>query len=599
MRRLWSLATVLAALALTPAVADAAPATTPNDVSVVEVENIAPENSLPKQDPLVPRLYRPFKRTKPPAGFAFNAIKAEQLADRLDAVREARKKYGKLDRNAYISGLGLRQGYFWHWDLIYTDKGGNEVVEVELHPIDGRVLQITKSIDIGWPLLLGIDGVLGGKLNAPWIWLPLCALFMLPFFDPRRPFRLLHLDLLMLLGFGVSQIFFTAGNPDVSVPLVYPFLLYAAVRAGMAAFRPARRRGQLMPLVSSRFLAVGLAVLIALRIGLGVELSGTFDISAAGMIGADRIEHGLELYVENDAHGDTYGPVNYLMYIPWELVLPFNPPHGHAARASTLTFDLLLVLGLFLLGRSLRAGAAGRRLGLGLAWAWCAFPYSALVIASTTNDALVPLFVVYALLLLRSPPLRGFLAAVGAMAKFAPGLLAPVLIVGRGPFRLKQAVVASAAFAAVVVGLVLWFLPPGGIRELWNTTLGFQLERTSPLSLWTRHPSLDFFRPILSVLGVALAVTAAFVPRRRTIGQVAALCAAILATAQLPTNYWLYFYVVWFAPFLFVALFEEYGELGGDQESVTRSLVKPVRMSQPSPVTATRSSIRTPSLPGR
>jgi hypothetical protein len=88
-------------------------------------------------------------------------------------------------------------------------------------------------------------------------------------------------------------------------------------------------------------------------------------------------------------------------------------------------------------------------------------------------------------------------------------------------------------------------------------------------------------------------------PRRRSTAQLAALCAAILAAVQIPSNYWLYFYVVWFAPFLLAALFDEYRELGPDQESVTSSLVKPVRMSQPSSVTATRSSMRTPSLPGR
>jgi hypothetical protein len=97
-----------------------------------------------------------------------------------------------------------------------------------------------------------------------------------------------------------------------------------------------------------------------------------------------------------------------------------------------------------------------------------------------------------------------------------------------------------------------------------------------------------------------LSVAAAFVPRRRTMGQIAALCAAILVAAQIPGAYWIYFYVIWFAPFLFVALFEEYGTLGpGDQASVTSDFVKPEMISQPESVTATRSSMRTPSLPGR
>jgi hypothetical protein len=148
------------------------------------------------------------------------------------------------------------------------------------------------------------------------------------------------------------------------------------------------------------------------------------------------------------------------------------------------------------------------------------------------------------------------------MAKFAPALVAPALLVGRGPFRIKRVLVAAAVFTAVCAALIVWFLPAGGLKEMWDTTLGFQLHRTSPLSLWTRHPSLDFLRPLFAVSTVALAIVAAFVPRRRTVGQVAALCAAILAATQIPTRFWLYFYVVWFAPLLFVALFEEYRELG-------------------------------------
>ena len=524
------------------------------------VENVAPRDALPVQDPLTPRLYRPFSPTVPPPGFALNAVQAVAAAERTDAVKEVRAKHPGMKGDAYISPLRLRQGAFWHWDVIYTE-GDKQLIEVELHPA-GPVLQVTRPPDIGWPLLLGFRGVLGGKLNAPYIWLPLCLLFLLPFVDPRRPFRLLHLDLLMLLAFGISHAFFTAGKPDISVPLVYPFLIYAAARAAWAGFRPVRRSGALMPFVSTRFLLLGVAGLIALRIAFGVTLSGTFDISTASVIGADRIEHGLPLYVDNAAHGDTYGPVDYLLYVPFELILPFKPPGADAARAATLAFDALMVLGLFLLGRSLRRGPPGTRLGAGLAWAWTAYPYTSLVIASNTNDVLVPLFLVYALLLLRSPPARGLLAGLASMAKFAPAIVAPLFIVGRGPLRLRPLLIAGAAYAVVCAGLVLAFLPDGGLREFWNTTIGFQIHRTSPLSLWTRAPSLDWLRPLASLAAIALAVVAAFVPRRRSVAQVAALCGAILAASQIPTNYWLYFYVVWFAPFLFVALFEEYRDLG-------------------------------------
>ena len=58
------------------------------------------------------------------------------------------------------------------------------------------------------PLARGYEGAIAQKVNAPYVWLPLCLLFCAPFFDPRRPFRLLHLDLLVLVGLGLSLFYF-------------------------------------------------------------------------------------------------------------------------------------------------------------------------------------------------------------------------------------------------------------------------------------------------------------------------------------------------------------------------------------------------------
>jgi hypothetical protein len=53
---------------------------------------------------------------------------------------------------------------------------------------------------------------------------------------------------------------------------------------------------------------------------------------------------------------------------------------------------------------------------------------------------------------------------------------------------------------------------------------------------------------------VALAASAAFLPSRRTVVDVAALGAGILIALQLTLNYWLYPYIVWFLPMALVAL---------------------------------------------
>ena len=98
------------------------------------------------------------------------------------------------------------------------------------------------------------------------------------------------------------------------------------------------------------------------------------DIGYASVVGADRIAHKQQLYVDNDQHGDTYGPINYLAYMPFELAFPWQgrlgrPCSGRPRRGDL--FDLLTIVGLVLLGLQAAAGPRGaparprRWLGLG------------------------------------------------------------------------------------------------------------------------------------------------------------------------------------------------------------------------------------------
>jgi hypothetical protein len=560
--------------------------------------------SFPEPSPVDPQVFRVDSYHVRPPGFRIDGLQAVAIANSLPAIKKLVARYPEMKVMPTISPLAVDAGTFYHWSVQYLVPGSNDTRkrgEVEVGP-EGHVYEVTTGVDVGWPIEHGYKGVLGQKLNAPYIWLTLCFFFLLPFFDFRHPFRLLHLDLVMLLGFGASHYFFNLGKPWISVPLIYPALLYCAGRMAVAGFRPARRRTPLIPHIGNRVLLVLLVVLLALRGVFAFTGAETFDVGFAGVIGADRIAHGQELYVLNDYHGDTYGPVNYLAYVPFELAFPY---HGEAknpvaAEAASVAFDALMVLGLFFLGRRLRRGPPGTRLGLALAVAWTAYPYTSLVLASSTNDVLVPLFVVGALLAIGSAPGRACLLALGTMVKFVPGLLVPPLAAGNARVTWRV-VIFLAAFALACALLILPFLPDGGFSEFWNTTLGFQLHRTSPLTLWGRNPDLAWVKTVIAVLVVAFSLTTAWWPRRRSTAQVAALSGAVLAAAQLGTGYWLYFYIVWFAPFLLIGSFSEHADLGptGDQERTWSSLVKPVSSSQPESVTATRSSIRTPSTPGR
>jgi hypothetical protein len=102
---------------------------------------------------------------------------------------------------------------------------------------------------------------------------------------------------------------------------------------------------------------------------------------------------------------------------------------------------------------------------------------------------------------------------------------------------------------------VLPFLPDGGVRELYDRTIGYQASRPSPFSVWGQVESLGWLQTVAKAAAGALAVMAAFLPRRPGLRQTAALGAAILIAIELTATHWFYLYVVWFVPFLFVALF--------------------------------------------
>ena len=72
----------------------------------------------------------------------------------------------------------------------------------------------------------------------------------------------------------------------------------------------------------------------------------------------------------------------------------------------------------------------GRDLGVILAFAWAAYPYTTYTLQSNANDSLVAALVLAALLAISSPPARGALTALAGLTKFAPFALAPLLAAG-------------------------------------------------------------------------------------------------------------------------------------------------------------------------
>ena len=73
-----------------------------------------------------------------------------------------------------------------------------------------------------------------------------------------------------------------------------------------------------------------------------------------------------------------------------------------------------------------------------LAYAWAAYPFTLWALSSNTNDSLVALLLVVALLVITSAPARGVAGALAGLTKFAPLALAPLLLRGVGDSRAAQ-----------------------------------------------------------------------------------------------------------------------------------------------------------------
>jgi hypothetical protein len=509
---------------------------------------------------------RPYSQTRPPADHTLSARQAFAIAERSEKLRSELARHARHRRQAFTQGAR-------RWRLSYF-AGGDEIAQVVVDERSRSAVEVWTGPQVAWEMARGREGAFGRKVNAPYIWIPLMIAFIVPFIDWRRPFRLLHLDLLALLAFSLSHVFFNRGEIFTSVPLVYPVLAYLLVRMLLFAF--VRRLGEGMPpsrpLVPVAYLAMALVFLVGFRVGLNLTSSNVIDVGYSGVIGADLIAHGEELYGNfptDNPSGDTYGPVNYYAYVPFELVFPWDGRWDElpAAHAAALFFDLATMLGLFLVGRRLRFGRAGRDLGLVLAYAWAAFPYTLFVLNSNANDSLVAMLVTYSFLFLRSSRLRGAFIALAGAAKFAPLVLVPLL----WSYSRTRRTALRFALAFAVVSTAVW-LPvvlDTGLERVWDRTVGFQLGRDSPFSIWGQE-DLGPLQDVMKAFAIGLAVAVAFVPRRKSPLQVAALGTAVLVALQLALTHWFYLYIVWFFPLAVIALLGAAMSGDGDERSGAR-----------------------------
>jgi hypothetical protein len=551
----------------------------------------------------------PFAPTVEPARLTEQKATAIFLAD--DKVADWLDRYPRDGRVTDATFDKERRD--WKVGVWWGDAG-----QIATGRVDDRTREVSEAWtgpQVAWKMARGGAGAFGGRqINSLPIWLGFCVIFLLGLADLRRPLSLRNLDLLVLLSFSVSLWFFNQGHIFTSVPLAYPPMIYLLGRMVWASWRggPGGSRA-VWPIWA---LAAATVFLAGFRIGLNVRDSNVIDVGYSGVIGANRIVHGQSPYghmpIQDDLRacgpenadgetrervqtngrcesanerGDTYGPVAYEAYIPAYLVLGWSGKWDKlpASHATAVAFDLLALLGLFLLGR--RFG--GARLAAQLPFAWAAYPFTQYVSSSNTNDAIMPVLLVFAFWFLTAPFARGAFVALAGWTKFAALVVIPLWAgypeaklpvrasartsgggsgePGGSPDANRTALFAGGFVVATVLAFSIFLLEPDtahAARVFWDRTFGWQIGRDSPFSIWgwgqyhaAGIPDLGFLQQVAIGLLVLGSVACYFVPRHKTPLQLAALTAALLIGFELTQTHWFYLYIVWFFPFVaFVAL---------------------------------------------
>jgi hypothetical protein len=500
-------------------------------------------------------------KTRPPSGYRLNAKQVLAIARKapkvVQEIAKRRSQHMKLVAYEYTKGPGRWQ-VSW-----FTPPGGKtrqkEMIQAYVDDASGRVTAVWTGFQVAWTMARGYKGAFGRVVNTWWLWMPMCLVFFAPFFPWRRRPSLLHVDLLMFLFFSVSLAFFNHANLGLSVPLTYPPLLWFLVRMLMLAFGKGRPREPLRIIVPVSWLVVATIFLVGFRVGLNIANSNVIDVGYAGVIGAQKLTHHQQLYggfPSDNPNGDTYGPVNYYTYIPAVAAFGWSGQWDDlpAAHAAAIAFDLLTLVGLFFLGRRIR----GPSTGVILAYLWAAYPFSLFALSSNSNDSLVACLLVLCLLVITWAPVRGVAAALAGFTKFAPLGLGPLFLRGAGDWPRKRSLALYVLFYALAtVAIFLPIVLDHNLKAFWEDSIKYQANRPAPFSLWGLWGiggKLNPERHIVQGLAVGLALIVPFVPRRRTIVEVAALAAAVIIALQLGLNYWFYLYIVWFFPLVVVAL---------------------------------------------
>ncbi len=508
----------------------------------------------------------PSSRNRVPAGHRLTAEQAERIARADPKVAAVRRANPGSHDEIFLKGQN-------RWQLSLYAKGEplREIGQVIVDDATGKVVESWDGPYVAWTMARGYDGAFGRSITNPWLWVVLVLLFAAPFVR-IRPLRIPPFALLALAGFSVPLAFFNNARLDWAVPLSFALLVGLFGWSTLRALRRPRSAPRALSLSLPVWGLVLLGVaLLALRIVLNVTDGNVIDVGYASVVGADKIGQGQSLYggfPDNVGRGDTYGPLTYLAYVPFEQVWPWSGRWDDlpAAHAAAVAFDLLAVLLLFLVGRRQETDRGrGTRRGVLYAYLWLACPWTAYALNSNANDGLLAAAIALLLLIGTRPLWRGVAGAVAAAIKVAPLAVMPVLATrqptpptepvrwGRPDWRIGRLAAFSVGALVVLVATSLVVLHGEPVRLLWDRTIGYQAGRDAPFMPWGLYDWLEPVRGVVRALAVLFALVVAFLPRRHDLTGLAAIVLAVLLGLQLATEYWFYLYLTWLVPLILVA----------------------------------------------
>jgi hypothetical protein len=475
-------------------------------------------------------------------------VKAE-LSKHGPYTSRAEYEDGEWTVHFYVDESGLVGGSPWGHDR-------KEVARVGVNDTSWDLDYAWVGDQVGWAMARGEEGAYGKQANYFYIWGPMALVFALAFLRTDKLFSVRNLDVVALLSFLISHAFFREGIVFEAVVLWYPPLIYLFIRTLLMGFGIGERVEKTANLPSWLLMTLaGLAGGLVLALNLD---SRVIDVGYAGVVGADLILDGASPYGNMPVDvgtGDTYGPLNYLLYVPFVLLFGFSGEWDFLPAAHALTACAFVggAVAMFITGLRL----SGAKVAAALTLAWAVYPYTLYSANNNTNDLVVAAISAIGLASASSAIGRGASIAAGFSVKLYPIILAPLWMMHDGVKR--RAVVDFVIGGVGVFLLTFWVVlldghPLEAARLFYEKTIAFQGVRETPWTIYSQLPALRIVQQPLLAAIIVVAFIVAVWPRRRTIRRLAAFSAALIIGFELTTNYWYYPYVSWFEPFVFLAL---------------------------------------------